>query len=181
MVVHKVICAFRNVLFVLALAVIAALLLCMVFQIKPAVVLSGSMEPEIHTGSLALIDLKDRDADAGDAIAFRSGNVLVTHRIVREEGGAFVTKGDANRKEDLWRVSPEEIIGTTVYSIPYLGYVVQTFKNPAGITILVAGFLIFFVLSFLEPKLAYREDSAKATRMKNEAKSEVGKGVKSKW
>ena len=176
MVIHKVIGVVRDVLFALALVVIAALLACLVFQIKPAVVLSGSMEPEIHTGSLALIDLKDRDAEAGDAIAFKTGNVLVTHRIVREEGGAFVTKGDANRKEDLWRVSPEEIIGTTVYSIPYLGYVVQRFKSPAGITILVAGFLIFFILSFLEPKLACREDSAKAIRVKSETKSE-GKGV----
>lgn len=176
MVIHKVIGVVRDVLFVLALVVIAALLVCLVFQIKPAVVLSGSMEPEIHTGSLALIDLKDRDAEVGDAIAFKSGKVLITHRIVREEKGTFVTKGDANRAEDLWRVSPDEILGTTIYSIPYLGYVVQTFKNPAGIAILVAGFLIFFILSFLEPKLVCREDSAKAIQTKSETKSE-GKGV----
>lgn len=69
----------------------------------PYIVESGSMEPTIHTGAIAFIDTKDRDVAAGDVVTYRIGteekNKLVTHRIIREDGGVFITKGDANDVE----------------------------------------------------------------------------------
>ena len=51
----KTVVIIRDVIFVMAAAVITAAGLCTVLQIKPAVVISGSMESAIHIGSLVLI------------------------------------------------------------------------------------------------------------------------------
>ena len=62
----------------------------------PYIVESGSMEPTIHTGAIAFINTKDRDVAVGDVVTYRIGteekNKLVTHRIIREDGGVFITK-----------------------------------------------------------------------------------------
>lgn len=39
----------------------------------PYIVESGSMEPTIHTGTIAFIDTKDRDVAAGDVVTYRIG------------------------------------------------------------------------------------------------------------
>ena len=92
----------------------------------PYIVESGSMEPTIHTGAIAFINTKDRDVAVGDVVTYRIGteekNKLVTHRI-REDGGVFITKGDANDVEDMSSVSQEQIVGTYAYSIPKVGFV----------------------------------------------------------
>ena len=102
----------------------------MIFGLRPYVVLSGSMSPVIRTGALAYVNTK-ADPDslcAGEIAAFRLGDNTVSHRIVREEGDAFVTKGDANSCEDEFRVKKTDIVGKTVYSIPLLGYVLDRVK-----------------------------------------------------
>lgn len=73
-----------------------------VFGVKPAVVLSGSMEPAIETGDLIL--LRDTDPlalEKGDVICYLSSGKAVTHRIVGITAGEdgrprYVTQGDAN-------------------------------------------------------------------------------------
>ncbi len=95
------------------------------FGIDPYIVESGSMEPVIHTGSIAYINTRDTKASPGDIITFRVGDSqkLATHRISREENGQFFTKGDANDQEDLVPVGKEQIVGTYVYSVPKAGYI----------------------------------------------------------
>lgn len=92
----------------------------------PFIVESGSMEPLIPTGGIAYINTRDTDAAVGDVVTFRltgaGADTLVTHRIVREEDSAFITKGDANASEDQNPVSREQIIGTYAWSIPKLGF-----------------------------------------------------------
>ena len=52
------------------------------------VVMSGSMEPTIPTGSIVVVDGRKKERKPGDIITYRRGSVVVTHRIVkkREEG-----------------------------------------------------------------------------------------------
>jgi signal peptidase len=75
-------------------------------------VLSGSMEPVLHTGSLVLVHpIPVEQLQAGDIITFKSasGGDLVTHRIASVLTGStpsFVTRGDANGAEDTHRVPP---------------------------------------------------------------------------
>ena len=72
---------------------------------KPVVVLSGSMEPALHVGDVAVLRPVDSDRlKVGDVITYRSAGHLTTHRIIRIEEGqsglAFYTKGDANETAD---------------------------------------------------------------------------------
>ena len=115
------------------LIVILAILLAGVrlVGLTPYVVLSGSMEPNYHTGSL----IYDKKVDPftmkeGDVITFMvSEDTLATHRIVgvvpdEDEPGTirFRTKGDANDSEDGTLVHYKNVVGTPVFTIPYLGY-----------------------------------------------------------
>ena len=116
----------RNIIFAAALCIILSAVVCLMLQIKPAIVVSGSMEPEIHTGSLVFIDMKKTEAEVGDIIAFEKGSIFVTHRIekITEEG--YITKGDANKTADMGVVTDDAVIGTALFSIPYVGYFIRT-------------------------------------------------------
>ena len=128
----KVINIIRNIFFVAALIIIIAAAACIVFGYKPAVVMSGSMEPTFHTGSVIFVD-KGSSYKVGDAVAFNVNKNYVTHRIVKEENDLYVTKGDNNKTEDPWRISKEAIDGKVVFSIPYIGYAFKSIATRKGI------------------------------------------------
>lgn len=115
----------------LVLAAALAFVAPRLFGIDPYIVESGSMEPVIHTGSIAYINTRDTTAAPGDIVTFRIGEPqkLVTHRISREENGQFFTKGDANDQEDLVPIGKEQIVGTYVYSLPKAGYILAKQKR----------------------------------------------------
>ena len=71
--------------------------------IRPYVVLSGSMEPVIRTGSLCFVYRRAdyEDICTGDIIAFHvQGGNLVTHRVIAVTEEGLETKGDANELSD---------------------------------------------------------------------------------
>jgi signal peptidase len=89
------------------------------------VVLSGSMEPVYHTGSVIYVQSKvDASAlEEGQIITFRlTGDTIATHRIIEvvEENGAvrYRTKGDANEVADGSLVDPAQVIGTPSFRFP---------------------------------------------------------------
>ncbi|MGY0692506.1 signal peptidase I SipW [Virgibacillus sp. FSP13] len=106
------------------------------YQLKA--VLSGSMEPEIKTGSIIAIKTTDDviDFHKNDVITFRTDEgILVTHRIVgmSEDGEKYITKGDANDGADMEPVSPENIVGTyNGFTVPYVGYVMNAANSKEG-------------------------------------------------
>lgn len=111
-------------------------------QIK--VVVSGSMEPEIQTGSIILnkLPVSDTTYEKGDIITFHSEDKLVTHRIVdvKEVNGADVyqTKGDNNNAPDTSYVSKEEIEGKYAgFTIPKLGYLTRYATSKIGFSLLL--------------------------------------------
>lgn len=69
------------------------------------VVLSGSMEPEIHTGAMVYVDknVTVENIETGDVIAFKTNTMLVTHRVTEKDdkNKNFITKGDANENVDF--------------------------------------------------------------------------------
>lgn len=108
------------------------------------VVLSGSMEPTISTGDVVIVDDVDPgDIEERDVITYlRSGaDTPTTHRVVdiNEDGGefSFVTQGDANDEPDASPVAASEVRGQVVYTIPYIGYVVEFVNTPTGFVALV--------------------------------------------
>ena len=96
--IEKTVSVFTTVIIACAVIIFGPML----FGFRPYVVLSGSMDPVIRTGSLAYVNtrMEPDSLRAGDVAAFRLGDATVSHRIVRTAGDAFVTKGDANSCED---------------------------------------------------------------------------------
>lgn len=120
--------------------------------LDPYIVESGSMEPTIHTGSIAYINTRDTKVVPGDIVTFRIGEAenekLVTHRIRREENGQFITKGDANDEEDFVPVSRDQIVGTFAYSIPKAGFVLAKKKKLLPVLIAwIIGLNLFSILT----------------------------------
>lgn len=81
-------------------------------------VVTGSMEPSLHTGDYIYVKKVPADElEVGDIITFRSeesdvSGKLVTHRIIEiTPEGDFVTKGDANTIADSKRIRQDQIIG----------------------------------------------------------------------
>ncbi len=115
-------------------------------HLKAFIVLSGSMEPEIKTGSVVFVK-KEEKYNIGDIIAFSANGSkkdVVTHRIAQVKSTevyygdpTFLTKGDANNNIDNWEVKSGYIKGKVFFTIPYLGYITNTAKDPKGFIALV--------------------------------------------
>lgn len=136
---------FGALLLVALLVVISAFPIKGNFQIK--IVESGSMEPNIHTGSIVVIKPEAKYA-VGDIITFDANfrgpdgkKVPVTHRIVEIAGEnglyTYTTKGDANEENDPTAVRHQSVLGKVMFSVPYIGYAIETAKKPYGFLALV--------------------------------------------
>ena len=143
-----------------ALVVILALLLvgARLVGLRVFTVLSGSMEPAYHTGSLIYVKKVDPfTIQPGQPITFLlDEDTVATHRVVgevpdEEDPGVirFRTKGDANEAEDGALVHYKNVIGTPVFSIPYLGYLADYIQHPPGMYVAISAGAILLLLVFL--------------------------------
>ena len=87
---------------------------------------TASMTGTINKGDAVIVDSKDRNFKVGKVIAFyREGKVIV-HRLVKiKEKDAeyiYITKGDYNDSEDVWKLKDKDIIGCVNFKIPYIGW-----------------------------------------------------------
>ena len=139
----------------LVVAVLAAILLVgvRIFGLEPYVVLSGSMEPKYHVGSVIYVTKVDpKELEVGDPLTFRKGGAVVTHEIVEVGDNAnpqnmyFVTQGLTNNVSD-GRIPVSDIIGKPVFSIPYLGYVSTFLQQPMGIVCCICVLALFLGIS----------------------------------
>lgn len=164
---------------VVVLVVILALLLvgARLIGLQVYTVLSGSMEPNYHVGSLIYVKSVDYTTLAsGDVITFMlDESTIATHRIVDvvpDEDDPSVlryrTKGDANDVEDGTLVHYKNVIGTPVFTIPYLGYVANYIQNPPGTYIAISAGAILLLLVFLPDLFGNEEKKQK----KNQGKFE---------
>lgn len=126
--------------------------------LKPYVVLSGSMEPVYHVGSLIYVKSVDyKTLKPGDDITYMlDQDTVVTHRItevlIDEEDPntiRYFTKGVANDIPDAVSVHYKNVIGMPVFTIPYLGYVSNYIQNPPGMYVAIAAGAILIMLVFL--------------------------------
>jgi len=111
------------------------------FGWRTEVVISGSMEPAIQTGSVVIVrPIVPDTIRKGDIIMFSSLDMksLTTHRVVNAENEPtlrFITKGDANKNSDITPIVPGQIVGIVAVTIPYLGILTQFIKTPLGFTL----------------------------------------------
>ena len=98
-------------------------------KLQARIVLTGSMEPSIHSGDIVILDpSKSRAPKIGDVVTYvgrRFDGIQVasfTHRIIYgDSANGFVLKGDANANPDVQRVQLEDIEGFVVYKLHALG------------------------------------------------------------
>lgn len=108
----------------------------MPFGFGTAVVLSGSMEPELSVGDLIIIAERESYA-VGEVVVFCEGRTAVVHRIVAQDEESFTTRGDANGKDDK-PIPKGNVKGEVVLVIPLVGYVVNVVKSPLGTVAVLA-------------------------------------------
>lgn len=143
-----------------AVVVLLALLLAgaRIFGLQVFTVLSGSMEPTYHTGSLIYVKKVDPfTIQPGQPITFMlDEKTVATHRVVGvvpdEEDTTvirFRTKGDANEAEDGTLVHYKNVIGEPVFSIPYLGYLAEYIQHPPGMYVAISAGAVLLLLVFI--------------------------------
>lgn len=121
-------------------------------NLRGYVILSGSMEPMIPTGSVVVVNTADRDVLPGDVATFSRHGDLVTHRILSKREDGYQTKGDANTDPDTGIISAEDIRGKVLFHIPMIGYGMVWFKNHLFMGIGFCLLLILLISCFPERK-----------------------------
>jgi len=168
-----------SLVFILLVGLIIALpLLPFENSPKSVVVLSGSMEPAVKTGSLVItLPAVVSDVQKGDIISFRSHeneNNIILHRVVdiSNESGSifFTTKGDNNDGTDNEPVPARDLVGKQLLSLPYLGRLVNFMRTPVGFLFLIfTPALIFVILRLLDLKKALDDKDTKDNSKKHTA------------
>lgn len=156
-------------------------------NIKFLTVLSGSMEPKIHTGSVVMIKSME-NYQVGDVITFGENSKKkkpTTHRIAEVKKDAvkgeisYITKGDANNAPDQTPVTPGEILGKVFLSIPYFGYAVSAAQKPIGFILIVivpAVIIIYDEILNIKKEILKKMDYRRRIKKREERKEEENTG-----
>ena len=143
------------------------------FGLAPYTVLSGSMEPTYHVGSLIYVTkVEPQELEVGDPLTYViDGGTVVTHRIIEKHVDPdnpadirFKTKGDNNNIEDGELVRAENILGKPVFTIPLMGYVAFFIQTPPSSYIAIGMCIIIVLLTFLPDLMdkLFEEEDKKA-------------------
>ena len=146
----------------------------MPFGYGAAVVLSGSMEPVYSPGDLLIVKKADH-YQLGDIVVYQTGQNLVVHRIINQDGDMVTTQGDANNAPD--EPFPEEQIkGISIGCIPLVGTWFRFLKTPAGFWMALAAVIFLMEISFRRQSDADAEEleemKAEIQRLKQKQKPE---------
>ena len=151
-------------------------------------VLTGSMEPEIETGSSVIVRAVEPDTlEEGDVITFSSRDPSIygmqnTHRIIQIETDdlgqkTFITKGDANPMEDRYPVYSEDILGKVVYHTNALKIIslFMKFLHTRG------GFTVTIILPLMLVTFFYVRDFTRSVKevLEEEARKAVEQEIDS--
>ena len=115
------------------------------------IVYGGSMAHSVPVGGIAVTkEVTTEDVGVGDVIVFYPPTTSTNpspkpsplmHRVIsiREENGQrlFQTKGDANATPDPWEIGIEGRGSRVVYTVPYVGYLINFARTPLGWALLL--------------------------------------------
>lgn len=147
-----------------------------VFGIKPAIVLSGSMEPDIKIGDLIFIHKTDpSQLNEGDVICYIASEKAITHRIINittSENGEirYVTQGDANNTPDQLAVSVDQIEGIwNGGRIQGLGNLILYMQTTTGMILcIVCPLLLLFIWDVWRRWKADKAEAVKTAQLEAE-------------
>lgn len=132
------------------------------FPYRGYTVITDSMTPTIPVGSLVISkQLKpDETPLNGTIITFKANRfgdeIVLTHYlggVVMEDGKArFRTHAEGVEEPDAYTTHREDILGTYVFHIPYVGKAAQFLNSIYGLVMLLALLIIWLVNRFLKVK-----------------------------
>lgn len=140
----------------IAAAVLVALLAGWLAGLRVFVVESPSMGPAAPVGTLVVGVPAGARVHVGDVITYTApgGSGTYTHRVVQQQAGGLVTRGDINGAPDPWPVTPSMIVSRALVLLPGVGWLVR------AAPILIGGGMSAWVLA----GLLRREDHRAAVR-----------------
>lgn len=136
---------------IIALIFVISMTVIFIYGIRPTVILSGSMEPELMTGCVAFVNqrVEYEEIDVGDVIQFQTETgVSCIHRTINITETGIETKGDNNDNSDGITTIAQNFQGKVIFNIPKVGKFVEAVKTPAGIGVIVVIFVAFTLLSY---------------------------------
>lgn len=145
--------------------------------IKTYVIISGSMEPKINIGDIVIeksIKNKEEEIKIGDIISYRSGQTIITHRIINieeDENGILriTTKGDNNNTEDSERILINNIEGKVIMIIPKIGYITLLLRDKI---IIIVVFIIAYIYIEQIEKIKRKKEARRQKRIEYEENKE---------
>ena len=128
----------------------------LILGIRSFVILTGSMQPTLPVGSV-IFTQNFPTYQTGDIVAFKSGDVTVTHRIIdfetKDNNILYKTQGDANNTPDSQLIPQEKILGKVYYHLPYLGKLTMFLKTmPGFLALIVFPAFVFIIFEIVNIK-----------------------------
>ena len=118
----------------------------MPFGIGIAVVLSGSMEPDMSVNDMIIVR-SCSDYTVGDVVVYQDAHAFVVHKIIQRDGDLVITKGTANDSPDD-PVDITRIKGKVVCTVPGLGSLITVIKSPVATFALLGAATFLLILSY---------------------------------
>lgn len=158
----------------LGIAILLSVALMVACGYKFMIVISGSMEPTLPTGSLIIVTpCEYDDLELGDIVTMQGSGIYFTHRVAgkvthdtyeiiqpddpRYETGIWYTKGDNNQENDGDGPINKEVIGKVheEHCFTFVGEIVRYVKANYKLIIAFGVILVVFVevLHYLKSKL----------------------------
>lgn len=117
----------------------------LLFGYGRAVVITGSMEPAIKPCDIVIIH-EQENYQVGDIVIYKAHS-YITHRIVAKTDDGYITQGDANNVDD-GEILKSQVVGKVIRIIPQVGKVIDFFKTPLGMLILIGGLFLLIKLPY---------------------------------
>lgn len=144
-----------------------------IFGFKPYVVITNSMEPELMKDDLIFVKSPNyEELTKGDIITFYGdlyldGEIdIVTHyinSITEVDGVRYYRTNGYQLPVDNWVLNDEDILGSYLFKIPFLGNIVNFVKSPFGIAAVAVnvGVIIAIVILLKKDKTNEIKDDIK--------------------
>ena len=130
--------------------------------------------PALKSNGFLTRDSRAKELKKGDIIAFKEGDIVITHRIdevVIEDGNVkYITKGDNNNTQDIGYVLPEQVEGVYQFKVARLGNLAMFIQTPIGMIVCLSIPVIIIVL--LQAANSKKEKEELIARLNNQNKME---------
>lgn len=142
-----------------------------IFGYRPAIVLTGSMEPYMMTNCLVLTKevTSVDELKVGDVITFHLTNELgekvrITHRLTGIEDGVLATKGDNNPSGDGIPLTMESVESKVIAVFNQTAYLVAAWQTTSGkVMILCSAGAIFLAYVAIKLYFASKREEREVT------------------